>query len=196
MKTLDSFETALLTHLRDHVEPRNQAAAPPSSKRRVVIGVAAAVAAGAALSVAVPQLGTEPAFSVQEGNTGLITVEVNRPENAVGLEAELAKYGIAADITYLAAGQGCDVGRYTPVDRPLSGMQISVGAERLEVQLPPGTVRDGETFVMALSGEAIAPSADVSDDGVIDGAGYRSWTTFDVTAGPVQPCEAVPFVTE
>ncbi|MGC1207701.1 MAG: hypothetical protein WA880_07070, partial [Ornithinimicrobium sp.] len=82
MKTLDSFETALLTHLRDHVEHTSDPTPKRSPKRRVLIGVAATVAAGAALSVAVPQLGTEQAFSVQEGNAGLITVEVNRPEDA------------------------------------------------------------------------------------------------------------------
>lgn len=188
---LDSFETALLTRLREHVD-QQPAVRPRLSRPRLLLGAAATVAAAAAMVVVVPGLGTPTAYSVQEGNSGTITVEVRRLEDAKGLEAELAKYGVTADLTYVPDHQMCAPGRYTPVDRKLSGMQVEMGAQLLKVTLPPGTVRDGETFVMAVSGEVIPPSTEPSQDGVRDDGGFSGWTEFDVTAGPVQPCKVVP----
>jgi len=186
---LDSFETALLTRLREHVDQE-----PDASRRfsrpRLLLGAAATVAAAVVMVVVIPGLGTTTAYSVQEGNSGTITVEVNRLEDAKGLEAELAKYGVRADITYLPDRQECAPGRYTPVDRRLSGMQVSMGENQLRVTLPPGTVRDDEIFVMAVSGGAIPPSTEPPHDGITDEGGFGGWTDFDVTAGPVQPCMA------
>lgn len=188
---LDSFETALLTRLREHVD---QQTARPSRRFRPRLLVAAAitVAAAAAMVVVVPGLGPTTAYSVMEGNSGTITVEVRRLEDAAGLEAALEEHGITADITYVPQHQECAPGRYTPVDRRLSGMGVTMGATLLRVTLPPGTVRDGETFVMAVSGEATPPSTEPSQDGVRDLGGFSGWADFDVTAGPVQPCTVVP----
>lgn len=188
---LDSFETALLARLREHVE--HEPAMRPRRPRRRFMVAAAGVAAAAAAFVVVPGLGANPAYSVGEGNAGTITVEVHRLEDAKGLEAELAKYGVRADITYLPRMQQCAPGRYTEVARRLSGMGISIGSDRLRVTLPPGTVRDGETFVMSVSGQPIPPSTSGPDeDGVTDLGGFSSSSSFSVTAGPVQPCRAVP----
>lgn len=193
---LDSFETALLTKLREHVEEQ-PTLHPRISRPRLMLGAAAAVAAAAVMLVVVPGLGTTTAYTVQEGNSGTITVEVQRLEDAKGLEAELAKFGVTADITYLPDMQECAPGRYTPVDRSLKGMSVSMGSELLRVTLPPGAVRDGETFVMAVSGEVIpASSSEPSEDGVTIGAGFSSWLEADVTAGSVQPCAAVPSTLE
>lgn len=189
---LDSFETALLARLRDHVD---QPAPVRSrlSRPRPLLAAAATVAAAVVMLVVVPGLGTTAAYSVQEGNSGTVTVEVQRLEDAEGLEAELAKYGVTADITYLPDRQECAPGRYTPVDRSLSGMQVSMGSELLRVTLPPGTVRDGETLVMAVSGEAIPPSSSKpAQGGVVDLGGFSGWTDFNVTARSVQPCAVVP----
>lgn len=189
---LDSFETALLTRLREHVD-QLPAQGPRFSRPRLVFGGAATVAAAAAMVVVVPGLGNTTAYSVQEGNSGTITVEVQRLEDAEGLEAELAKHGVDADITYLPDRQECAPGRYTPVDRSLSGMGVAMGTDLLRVTLPPGTVRDGETFVMAVSGEDIPPSsAEPSRDGITDMGEFTGWTDFNVTAGPVRPCTLVP----
>lgn len=189
---LDSFETALLTRLRGHVDHR-PAVRPHRPRVRLLVGAAATVVAATALFVVAPGLGTTAAYSVQEGNSGTITVEVRRLEDAKQLEAQMAKYGVKADITYLPRMQECAPGRYTPVDRRLSGLSISVGEELLRVVLPPGTVRDGETFVMAVSGKAIAPSSSKpSDEGVIDRGGFSSWMDANVSAGPVRPCRVVP----
>lgn len=175
---LDSFETALLDRLRDHVASPAPRATPRTSTRWP-LGIAT-VAASAAAVTAVAGLGGTPAYSVQEGNAGEIVVRVNAPEDAEGLEDELAEHGIRADVTYLEDREQCAAGRYTAVDRNVGGMEVSIGAERLTVTLPPGAVRVGETFVMAISGE------------VIDPGGYSAWTEFDVAEGTVAPCTAVP----
>jgi hypothetical protein len=188
---LDSFETALLTRLREYVDQQPDVR-PRFSRPRLLLGAAATVAAAAVMVVVIPGLGTTTAYSVQEGNSGTITVEINRLENAEGLEAELAKFGVRADVTYLPDRQECAPGRYTPVDRGLSGMQVSMGANLLRVTIPPGAVRDGETFVMAVSGEETSPSSGPSQDGITDLGGFSGWADFNVTAGPVERCTVAP----
>jgi hypothetical protein len=189
--SLDSFETALLTQLRERVEQR-PVVGPRRSRPRLLIAAAAMVATAATV-VVVQGLSTTAAYSVQEGNAGTITVEVRRLEDAHGLEVDLAKYGVTADITYLPRRQQCAPGRYTAVDRGLAGMQVSIGSRLLRVTLPSGTVHDGETFVMAVSGEAVAPaSSQPSQDGVTDRGGFSSWTDFNVASGPVDACHPVP----
>lgn len=193
---LDTFETALLNRLRDEVEQQPTVRSRPS-RPKVLLGAAAAVAAAAAMVVVIPGLGSTAAYSVQEGNSGTITVEVQRLEDAEGLESELAKFGVTANITYLPDRQECAPSRYTPVARSLSGMQVSMGSELLRVTLPPGAVRDGETFVMAVSGKDIPPSSsEPSQDGITDLGGFVGWTDFNVAAGPVEPCAAVPSTME
>jgi len=189
---LDSFETALLTRLREHVVEQ-PVARPRFSRPRMLLGAAATLTAAAAMVVVVPGLGSTPAYSVQEGNSGIITVQVHRLEDAEGLEAELAEHGVESDITYLPDRQECAPGRYTPVDRSLSGMSVTMGAELLQVTLPPGTVRDGETFVMAVSGKVVpSPASEPAQEGVTNTDGFSGWTDFDVTEGPVRPCRTVP----
>lgn len=185
---LDSFETALLHELRDHVSGRP---ARPSSRTRtrVLTGVGIAAATATAMVVLVPGPGVQPAYSVQEGNSGEIQVRVNRLEDAAGLERAIEAYGVAADITYVPDGGECAPGRYRPVRRPLSGMRTGVGAALLEVTLPPGAVRDGETFVLAVS---LVPLPDsVEPDGTRNLDGSSMWIDFDVAAGAVSPCVVV-----
>jgi hypothetical protein len=80
-------------------------------RRRVVLlaGVAAVVVAAV---VVVPGLGTAPAYSVSEGNSGEVHVEINRPEDAAGLERALAERGITADVTYFTDLARCAPGHY------------------------------------------------------------------------------------
>lgn len=186
---LNSFETALLARLHEHVVPKS-VAHPRLTPRRLLGGAVAAAAA--AIVVLVPGVGSNPAYSVVEGNVGEITVEVKRLEDADGLEAELKDFGIKADITYLPDRQECAAGRYEPVDRNLSGMSVSMGSHLLRVVLPPGTVRDGETFVMAVSGEALPRSSNPSADGITETDGFSGWADFDVATGSVRPCRPVP----
>ena len=80
-----------------------------------------------------------------------MTVEIRAPGDADGLRRALADHGIPAVITYLPELRACAPGRYAEVERATSGMSVSVGADALEVTIPPGTVRDGETFVLVRS---------------------------------------------
>lgn len=192
---LDSFETALLSRLRDQVQEPT-AASHRIRRSRLLLAAAATVAAAAAMVVVVPGLGSTAAYSVQEGNSGTITVEVRRLEDAEGLEAALAEYGVNADITYVPNGRTCAPGRYTPVYRKLSGMELEVGRERLKVTLPPGAVRVGETFVLSVSGKVMSASSAPSVAGETVSDVFNSTTDFDVTAGPVQPCRVIPNTTE
>lgn len=174
--TLDPFETALLARLREVVtERRATVAAPPRRRRTGRLAAAAAVLAAGA--VAGPGLLANPAYSVNEGNDGRIRVSVDSYEDAAGLRDALAEHGVRADVTFLTGGQVCAEGRYTPVDR--AGIMLEVGAERFVVTLAPGTVREGETLVIAAS---VVPIPN----------GSRSWVQVDVTREPVAPCRAVP----
>ena len=133
---LDPFESRLLAELRRDVATAE--ARTPRRTRRRGLAVAAGVAATAVVGVVlVPGLGTTPVYSVQEGNSGEIQVEINRPEDAAGLERALEEHGVAADITYLPDLQECAPGRFTEVDRDV-GMLLPIGQEMVKVTLPPG----------------------------------------------------------
>lgn len=190
---LDPFESRLLAELRREVAVVDTPA--PGRTRRRGLAVAAGVAAAAVVGVVlVPGLGTTRAYSVQEGNAGEIVVEVNRPEDAAGLEQALQERGVAADITYLSHLQECASGRFAEVDREV-GLSLSIGEDLVRVTLAPGAVRDGETFVMVLSVEAMTQDelADVSDrEGQLVIEGTRSSVSAEVAAGEVRPCEVVP----
>lgn len=204
---LDSFDTRLLAELREHVsENADQRGDSPkladlSTRRRfsprILVAAAGVTAAAVTGIVFLPGLGAQPAYSVQEGNSGTITVQVNRPENAAGLEQRLAEHGITSDITYVPGAQQCAPGRYTPITDP-RGMTLEVGADRVQVILQPGAVREGETFVLSLSYNEFSPEQ-LREMSRTDGRprvrtveGFSSSVDFDVTAGPVGPCLPVP----
>lgn len=194
---LNSFETKLLHALREEVVDRNQMAPTPVRAprlRRIGVAAAAVAAAGAGFLI-LPGIGSTPAYSVQEGNAGEIVVEINRPEDAEGLEQALAEHGITADITYLSDMQVCAPGRYEPVDRDLSGMTLSYGSDSIGVTLPPGTVHDGETFVLTWSVHALTED-EIAAVELEPGEMSEEWfqVTFeaDVAEGTVAACTPVP----
>lgn len=191
MTQLDTFEGALLTELRQHVEERDSRPAPRSRTRLVVSGLGVAAAAVTA-AIVIPGLGVTTAYSVQEGSSGEITVSVQRFEDAAGLEQQLEEYGVAADVTYVPDGGQCAPGRYEEVVRDQTGMRLSLGADTFEVTLPPGAVRDGETFVIAASRVRIPAVGDPDGDGISEGEGAQIWVQADVAIGPVAPCRVVP----
>ena len=180
---LDTFETRLLAELRHELATSE----PPARRRtRRALAAMAGVAATAAIGVLLaPGLGTTPAYSVQEGNNGEITVEVNRPEDAAGLERQLAEHGVAADITYLEWPLKCADNRYVEVpDDRMSGMSMSIGEELLRLTLPPGAVQRGDTVVLSLSYRPI-----VGTDGDFEFTGGESSGSFGVASGPVADCD-------
>jgi hypothetical protein len=193
---LDTFETRLLAELRREVaaEPATEASPAPVRTRRRALAPAAGIAAATVVGVVlVPGLGPTPAYSVQEGNAGEVEVEITRPEDAAGLERALEEHGIAADITYLPDLQQCAEGRFTEVAREV-GLSLSIGEDLVRVTLPPGAVRDGETFVMVLSVEAMT---DEELDAISEREGHRaldgasSSVSAEVASGPIGPCTPV-----
>lgn len=192
---LDTYETRLLAELRREVAATAEAAPPPVRTRRRALTLAAGVAAAAVVGVVLaPGLGTTPAYSVQEGNAGEVEVQINRPEDAAGLERALEEHGIAADITYLPDLQTCAEGRFTAVSREV-GLSLSIGEDLVRVTLAPGAVRDGETFVMVLSVEAmtqdeLAEVAEREGQRVVDGT--SSSVSAEVASGTVGACTPVP----
>jgi hypothetical protein len=169
MSELDTFEASLLAGLREHVATRS----PRRPRRRLALTAAAvALLAGAGVLV-VPGLGPEPAYSVKEGNADQVEVQVNRPEDATGLERALADHGIPAEVHFEPGGLECSRPGTTYAEG--RGIGIEIGRDRLRVTLDPGAVRDGETFVLDVS---LVPFEH----------GARSWVSAEVATGPVTPC--------
>jgi len=195
---LDSFETRLLAELREHVAHNapdvDEAERLAGRSARAWLAIAAclvSVAIGAMLIV--PGLGSSPAYSVGEGNAGRVNVEINRPEDAAGLERALAERGINADITYLPGLQVCAPGRYQVTERKASDMMATIGETTISLTLPSDTVRPGETFVLTwsilpLTDEEIA-TRNGPFGGVVDG--FSASVEFDVATGPVAPCDPI-----
>lgn len=192
---LDSFETRLLDELDAFREQVVGASGRRRTTRRRIVAGAGVAAAAVAGVLVIPGLGPTAAYSVSEGNSGQITVEVRRLEDASGLEEALAEHGVVADIRYLPYGQACAAGRYVAVERRLTGMGAALGSSILRIVLPPGAVRDGETFVMWVSGREMTADemAELEvEEGTTVTQGFHSRVDFDVAAGPVKPCDVVP----
>jgi hypothetical protein len=194
--SLDHFETSLLTALREHVADRAPAAGAgergghgsPSVRRRpprrVLAGLATVAAAVVGL-ILVPGVGSTPAYSVQEGNSGEIEVQVNRFEDSEGLERALAEHGIHAEITYVPDGGQCVPGRYRRVDRP--GLSMSLAPDLFRITVAPGTVRAGETLVIDASLVRLPDRVD-PDTGYQISDAFTAWVDAEVAQGPVPPC--------
>ena len=97
---LDTFETALLGELREHVAARSTTSTAPTPWRRR-LAVAVAVAATAVGGLA---LRPDPAFAV-DAKDGDIVVTISSLEDADGLEEALANKGVTADVDYEAEVQ-------------------------------------------------------------------------------------------
>lgn len=97
---LDTFETALLGELREHVTARTTSSTAPTPWRRRLV----ALAAVAATAVGGLALRPDPAFAV-DTQDGDIVVTISSLEDADGLEEALAKQGVTADVNYEAEVQ-------------------------------------------------------------------------------------------
>ncbi len=95
-------------------------------------------------------------------------------------------------MTYVPDGRQCAPDRYEVVERDLDGMRITAGPGTFKVTLPPGAVRDGETFVIAASLVLLPATGDPDGDGISNEGGSRIWLQADVATGPVADCEVVP----
>lgn len=101
---LDSFESALLSELRDVVAERS-AAQPHRRRKPLLVAVAAATTVAASVGAVVFGLGTggpapASAYSVSAEDDGDIVVQIRRLDDADGLERALAEHGITAKVSY------------------------------------------------------------------------------------------------
>lgn len=182
---LDSFESQLLAALRDHVDTEPSARAHKLAGRRRLVAATGAVAAAVAGVMFLPGVNGGAAYSVQEGNSGRIVVEVNRFEDAPGLEEALAEHGVTAQITYVPAGGQCVPGRYAPIDR--SGIAVTMGSDLFRITLDPGTIRAGEILVVDASILRVPDSTDpVTGDESTNGS--QVVVQADVAQAPVPGC--------
>ncbi|GAA3154136.1 hypothetical protein [Nonomuraea roseoviolacea] len=190
-----SFEERLLMELKAEVAARGAEHRRRMTVRRLFAGAAVAGVAAAA-AVAVPLLtGTEsPAYAVTKNTDGTIRVQIKEFRDADKLEADLARMGVTADVTYLKAGTWCKPDRgqvaggeaKTPeeYDRSISGKAIRpvkggididpkyFGGNRTAVLMYAERVKDEQV------GQALKPHV------LWQYAGF-------VVEGPVKPCVAV-----
>ena len=104
---------------RGAAQAASEATLPEAAWRRrgprLALGGAIALAAvAAALIVSAGSDEGSTAFAVEPHDGGGITIKVNSPEDAAGLEAALAEAGIRSQITWLPAGMTCREPHFTP----------------------------------------------------------------------------------
>ncbi|WP_109507822.1 hypothetical protein [Nocardioides speluncae] len=111
---LDSFESALLSELRDTVAERSATRSQSRRRRPILVAAAAATAVAASVGAVVFGLGTggpapAAAYSVAAQDDGDIVVTIRRLDDAEGLERALAEHGITADVDYGGPVSNCIV---------------------------------------------------------------------------------------
>ena len=147
---LDSFESALLTELRQHVEqhPVTEPTPLASRRRRPVRLAATAAATGIAATVAtVVGLGglggPSPAYAVEKDASGDVVVTIHRLDDAAGLESALKAKGIDADVSY---------------DPNANGSTVALGSVGPGPAVPPpGTGPSGGGLTQQKKGEGTGP---------------------------------------
>ncbi len=102
-KTLDSFESALLLELREHVA-EHPAPEPVRARRlgrrfRLAAGGATGIAASVVAVFGLGAGGGSPAYAVDQDSDGDVIVTVHRLDDAAGLEQALRAKGIDADVS-------------------------------------------------------------------------------------------------
>jgi hypothetical protein len=174
---LDPFETRLLAELRQVVaEQAATGARSAQSNRLLRWGAVAATLAVAAGAVTFQLTGATPAFAVDPAPDGSVTVKVRRLEGAQGLQADLAKAGIKADVSFNAPFMQCQMDRGKAVtDVALYPWTYQAADGGYEMWIPPHLLKPGQTLVIDSSWPG--PGAWALGIGVIE--------------GPVAPCNPV-----
>jgi hypothetical protein len=114
-----NFEERLLMELKTEIASRGEAKRRRSTPRRLLAAAAVAGIAAAAV-ITVPFLtGSEtPASAVTENADGTVTLKLNEFRNPDQVEADLAKLGVTADISYVKPGTRCHGDRGKSVPTP------------------------------------------------------------------------------
>lgn len=207
MKPLDSFQTALLSELTDHVRARRagMAGAPETARelphralgrgstvvpmrprRRAPLAAAAAAIAALGIAAGAITLTARPAFAVTTGSGNLVTVRVDRLEDAAALEGQLARLGVAADIQYLDGQKLCQQDRYAHAENsPVTSTEIGPYIEfRFDLDgvrpehtivLAATKIENGSAFQFGVADGAVAPCVPTPTSGVPpEGCGSRN----------------------
>ncbi|WP_223166799.1 hypothetical protein [Nonomuraea sp. SYSU D8015] len=173
----------------------------PRARRRVVTGPRLLVAAGVAAAAAVTPLivggtGTS-AYAVSKSPDGTLTVTLTELRDPEGLEAELHKAGVKADVTFLPPGKACGVPRFVGADASYGGPPVDSVEEMREhvntlrsfkairpssgaFQIFPEYIKRGETLVLEFS------------DGENAQVLWRMGAWLAKADTPVEPCKPVP----
>ncbi|MFF0726964.1 hypothetical protein [Streptomyces sp. NPDC004134] len=196
---MGGFEERLLGELKQVVaeraaeeaavaRPEPVAVRAPRPRRRMWAGLTASVgvaAAGAAAVVALPAMGGSAAYAVEKNDDGSVSVTVEKYEDADGLERELEKHGVSAEVDYVRAGMWCQDDRGEGVDRyglfEHAPEQEAGGG--MTFTLRPSEFRPGDHVV-------IVTSVSGSGDEITKQIGWQ------VVNGPVQPCNPAPIPEE
>ena len=187
-RPLDSYETALLHELRGEVERRAvltsdvpaTATVTPARRtvrRRLVLAGASVAAVAAAVTVPLA-LGGSAAYAVSPNSDGSVTVTIQRPEDADGLQRALAANGVNAEVDYVPSGYVCDPERYTPADGPSTGpVSVQSSAEGMTFTVPRAMGDAGRTLVIVMSGDQHSGSLEVlSAQGTVGACDARPGT--------------------
>jgi hypothetical protein len=149
--------------------------------RRIALA-ATGIAALAAAAVVV-DFGESPAFAVERNDDGTVTVQIERFEDADGIEAAIERYGVNAEVDYLPWGKTCRQPRYTVA--PTADQQAatpvadsSSDGVQLSIVLRPGDFAADETLVIVHSN-------------LDTGAGEVASMLHLIAKGPVAVCEPV-----
>lgn len=142
--TLDSFESALLAELRQHVTD-HPAPAPTRRPRRLRLAAVAAtgVAASVVAVFGLGGTGGSPAYAVDRTSAGDVVVTVHRLDDAAGLERALEAKGIDADVSYDGDGFGGTIS-LGPDGKPLKDGLMPPQGPQPGVELPGGGEQHAE----------------------------------------------------
>lgn len=155
------FEERILLELKAEIAAQAARRRRARAARRLVAG-AAVTGLAAAAAVGVPLLtGTEPpAYALSRNPDGSIRVQINEFRDPGRLEADLARHGVSADVTYLEPGHHLrgtpDRRRARPPERARLREQPEEWVVRLGddagkiVLIEPRRLRPGRTVVLRL----------------------------------------------
>jgi hypothetical protein len=172
-KTLDSFESALLLELRQHVAEHPAPEPVPVRRPRRRLRLAAVGATGIAASVVavfgLGGTGPSPAYAVEQNSAGDVIVTVHRLDDAAGLEDALRDKGIDADVSYDAEGS---MGQFSHTEPDGAGGQaphgeggLSTSGEGEEPGGGAGPSTSGPAAIEEACGPVEPPPATLAQDG-------------------------------
>jgi hypothetical protein len=131
-------------------------------RRRLVLAGASVAAVAAAVTVPLA-LGGSSAYAVSPNADGSVTVAIQRPEDADGLQRALAANGVNAKVDYVPSGYACDPARFTAADGPGAGtVSVQRGSKGLTFTVTRSMGDGGRTLVIVMSGDEQSGSLDVA----------------------------------